>query len=107
MLNGQAAQAVAASLANSDALRTMAIGLAAATAVAAFVLWLALRKLTQPLRRLTAEVVSFREEEGARPQADGAGDEIAVLQAAVRAQQQRIAQQFQHLEDSDRQRREL
>jgi len=106
VLNGHTAQTVAASLSNSDALRAIAIGVAAATATAAFVLWLALRKLTQPLRRLTGEVLAFREEDE-RTGLPGSGDEIAALQTAVRAMQQRIAQQFQRLEDGDRQRREL
>ncbi|HSW26035.1 MAG TPA: HAMP domain-containing sensor histidine kinase, partial [Burkholderiaceae bacterium] len=105
-LNGRMAQSVSASLANSAALRAMAIGAALATALAALVLWLAWRQLTRPLRQLTDELQSFREADVAQPPAEP-GDEIAALRGAVRAMEQRIAQQFRHLEDGDRQRREL
>ena len=106
VLSGQMLQSVAASLANSDALRTVAAGLVLSSLLAAAVLWLALRKLTWPLRALTAELGTFRSE------ADGADErgfdgEIGVLRSAVRAMQRRIAQQFKRLEESDNQRREL
>lgn len=106
VLNGRMAQSVSASLANSDALRAMAIGAALASLLAACVLWIAWRQLTRPLRQLTAELESFRDDRDAHARAD-AGDEIGVLRRAVHTMQQRIAQQFQRLEDADRQRREL
>ena len=106
VLNGNRAQGVAASLGNSGALRAMAIGVALATLLAAAVLWLVWRHLTRPLRQLTDELKSFREDGDALVQAES-GDEIGVLRAAVQTMRQRIAQQFQRLEDSDRQRREL
>ena len=106
VLNGSMAQGVAASLGNSGALRAMAVGAALSTLLAATVLWLAWRHLTRPLRQLTDELMSFREDGDALVQAEN-GDEIGVLRAAVQTMRQRIAQQFQRLEDSDRQRREL
>jgi signal transduction histidine kinase len=106
VLNGSMAQGFAASLGNSGALRAMAAGAVLSTVLAAAVLWLAWRHLTRPLRQLTEELKSFRGEGDAGLQTES-GDEIGVLRIAVRAMQQRIAQQFQRLEDSDRQRREL
>lgn len=106
VLNGRAAQRIAASLANSDALRAMAIGTAAATLLAGVVLLLVWARLTRPLRALTDELEAFRGEADP-PRHAAAGDEIGVLRAAVHAMQQRIAQQFRHLEDADCQRREL
>ena len=106
VLNGRMAQGVAASLANSGALRAMAVGAGLATLLAALVLWLAWRHLTRPLRRLTEDLKAFRDD-GDQALEGAVGDEIAVLQRAVRAMEQRIAQQFQRLEDGDRQRREL
>jgi signal transduction histidine kinase len=106
VLNGSMAQGVAASLGNSGALRAMAIGAALSTLLTAAVLWLAWRHLTRPLRQLTDELRAFRDDGDAHPQFEP-GDEIGVLRTAVRALQQRIALQFQRLEDSDRQRREL
>ena len=106
VLNGRQAQSVAASLSNSEALRAMAVGVAAATLMAALVLLIAWQQLTRPLRRLTEELRSFRGDDMA-PAADEPGDEIGVLRRAVQAMRSRIAQQFQSLEDGDRQRREL
>ena len=106
VLNGRLAQRVSASLSNSNALQAMAVGALAATALAAVVLWITWRQLTRPLRSLTDELRSFRDE-AAAPDGNEPGDEIGVLRRAVRAMQTRIAQQFQRLEDGDRQRREL
>jgi signal transduction histidine kinase len=106
VLNGNTAQAVSANLANSDALRALAAGLALATLLAAAVLLIAWHKLTRPLRSLTSELQAFRVDAEAGDER-AAGDEIGVLRDAVHAMQQRIAQQFERLEDGDRQRREL
>ena len=106
VLNGSKAQSVSASLSNSDALRAMAIGAALSTLLASAVLWIAWRQLTRPLRRLTDELQSFRDDGDAHAHGE-TGDEIGVLHRAVQAMQQRIAQQFRRLEDGDRQRREL
>ena len=106
ILNGSMAQGVAASLGNSGALRAMAVGAALSTLLAGAVLWLAWRHLTRPLRRLTDELTSFRDDGDAHAQAES-GDEVGVLRGAVQSMRKRIAQQFQRLEDSDRQRREL
>ena len=106
VLNGNAAQTVSANLANSDALRALAAGVALAMLLAAAVLLIAWQKLTRPLRALTRELEAFRGDAQAED-ARGAADEIGVLCNAVHAMQQRIAQQFERLEDGDRQRREL
>jgi signal transduction histidine kinase len=106
VLNGGRAQGVAASLANSAALRAMAAAAALATLLAALVLWLVWRQLTRPLRQLTDELESFRGE-GTAHAHGGRDDEIGVLRHAVNAMRERIALQFQRLEDADRQRREL
>lgn len=106
VLDGQGQRGVSASLANSESLREITAALLLVTAMAAGIFVLALRKLTRPLRDLAAEVESFRGEPAAVSERQ-AGDEIDVLRAAVRAQQQRIAEQFRRLEEGDRQRREL
>ena len=106
VLNGNTAQSVSANLVNSDGLRALAVGLALATALVATVLLIAWHTLTRPLRRLTDELQAFRGSAEA-DESRGAGDEIGVLRNAVGAMQQRIAQQFERLEDGDRQRREL
>ena len=106
VLNGSMAQSVSASLSNSRALQAMAIGVTVATALAAVVLWITWQQLTRPLRSLTDELRSFRDQTTAAARQEP-GDEIGVLRRAVHAMQARIAQQFQRLEDSDRQRREL
>jgi signal transduction histidine kinase len=105
-LNGRMARSVAASLANSGALRAMALGVVLSTLLAAVVLWLAWRQLTWPLCKLTDELKLFRDDGAPAARAEP-GDEIAALRRAVGGMQQRIAQQFQRLEDADRQRREL
>ena len=106
ILNGSMAQRVSASLINSHALRAMAAGVGLATLLAAIVLWITWQQLTRPLRRLTDELRSFRDEAVPLPRFESGG-EIGVLRGAVHALQTRVAQQFQRLEDGDRQRREL
>jgi len=106
VLNGSAARDVTASLGNSGALRAMAIGAALCTLLVAAVLWITWRHLTRPLRQLTDELKSFRDD-GDGVALTHVGDEIGVLRTAVQSMRQRIAQQFHRLEDSDRQRREL
>lgn len=106
VLNGNVAQRVSAGLANSDALRAMAIAAALSTLLAAAVLWIVWQQLTRPLRRLSDELRSFRDDGDAQA-AGELGDEVDALRRAVQTMQQRIAQQFQRLEDGERQRREL
>jgi signal transduction histidine kinase len=106
VLNSQNLQVVAASLANSDALRALVAGLTLATLAAAVVLYLALQKLTRPLRELTAELGAFRGEQTDAPTRQPQS-EIEVLRSAASAMQARIAQQFARLEASDQLRREL
>jgi signal transduction histidine kinase len=106
VLQGHEAQRVAASLTNSNALRAMAAAAASSTLLAAAVLWLTWHQLTRPLRQLTGELRSFRDE-GSAPAHAERGDEIGVLRRAVQAMQQRIEQQFRRLNEADTQRREL
>jgi signal transduction histidine kinase len=106
VLNGSMAQSVSANLANSDALRAVAVGAVLSSLVAAAVLWIVWQQLTRPLRQLTDELKSFRDDGDVHRHTE-AGGEMGVLRRAVQAMQQRIAQQFQKLEDADRQRREL
>ena len=106
ILNGSMSQRVSASLTNSRALRAMACGAGLATLLAAVVLWITWQQLTRPLRRLTDELRAYRDEATTLPSLESGG-EIGVLRGAVHAMQGRIAQQFQRLEDGDRQRREL
>lgn len=108
VLNGRLMQGAAASLGNSNTLRAMAVAAAAAAAslLAAAVLWLVWHSLTRPLRQLTDELSAFRGE-GTLPNGGMRGDEIDVLRGSVRDLQNRVARQFQDLDDSDRQRREL
>ncbi len=119
VLSGTKAQDLAASLSNSGALRAMALGAALSTLLATLVLWAAWRQLTRPLRQLTNELRSFRDDSAdpasdGKPQApaaahsdDAGGDEIDQLRHTVRSLQARIAHQFERLQESDRQRREL
>jgi signal transduction histidine kinase len=106
VLNGQALQGVTASLANSDAQREMLIGLLLATGVAAVLLVLVLRKLTRPLRELTAQVQAFRPD-AQRGSGAAAGDEIEQLAQATQAMRERIDQDFARLDEANRLRREL
>lgn len=106
VLQGGDMQALTAGLARSQAWRTALAGATLSVAATAVVLVMALRRLTQPLRELTAQVQAFRADDDPAAGA-GAGDEIALLRQAIHAMQQRIAQQFTRLEDADRMRREL
>ncbi|MCU0762952.1 MAG: HAMP domain-containing histidine kinase, partial [Hydrogenophaga sp.] len=105
VLNGRLVQSEAASLGNSRTLQAMALAAAVASLLAAAVLWLVWHQLTRPLRELSSELSAFRGE-GTTAQAIRR-DEIDVLRGSVRDLQNRIARQFQALDDSDRQRREL
>jgi two-component system, OmpR family, sensor kinase len=107
VLNGAAAQASpTAPWWTSDAMRAMAAAVGLSMLVASLVLWWVWRRLTQPLRRLTDELQAFRVD-AREPAAHDASDEIDVLKRATHAMQQRIAHQFERLEEGDRQRREL
>ena len=106
VLRGQDTQTLTEALANSNALRQIALGIALALLLSALALSVSLRKLTRPLRELTAQVQTFRagDTPGAEPPR---GDEIEVLREATDALQQRVAEQFRQIEDNDRMRREL
>lgn len=106
VLQGHDTQTLTEALANSSALRQIAIGVALALLLSGLLLAVVLRTLTRPLRQLTAQVQTFRagEEAGAPP---AEGDEIALLRDATDALQRRVAEQFAQIEDNDRTRREL
>lgn len=106
VLQGRDTQTLTDSLASSDTLRQIVAGVALALVLSGLVLAVALRKLTRPLRQLTAQVQAFRANEQADPVPPG-GDEITLLRDATEALQQRVAEQFAQIEDNERTRREL
>lgn len=106
VLKGHDTQTLTEALENSGTLRQIVIGIALALLLSGIVLAVALRRLTHPLRRLTEQMQAFRSTEGVNHESP-AGDEIAVLQEATEALQQRIAEQFERIEENDRTRREL
>lgn len=106
VLQGRDTQTLTEALAGSNALREVAIGIALALLFSMLALAITLRKLTRPLRELTAQVQAFRAGDETDA-ADPAGDEIAVLREATEALQRRVAEQFAQIEDNDRMRREL
>ena len=106
VLKGHDTQTLTEALENSGTLRQIIIGVALALLLSGIALVVALRTLTRPLRRLTAQMQAFRATEGGEAPVP-AGDEISVLEDATAALQHRIAEQFQRIEDNDRSRREL
>ncbi len=106
VLNGRQQQSVTTTLTNSNTLRQVVIGLFLATALTMGLVMVALHKLTRPLRQLITELRDFRDDTKENRIQDP-DDEIGILRGAVQAMQERIAQQFKRLEDSDNQRREL
>lgn len=106
VLQGRDTQTLTESLASSGALRQIVAGVVLALVLSGFVLVAALRKLTRPLRELTAQVRAFRavEADAADP---SPGDEISVLREATDALRRRVIEQFARIEDSERTRREL
>lgn len=106
VLQGHDTQTLTEALEHSSALRQIVIGVALALLLSALVLAVVLRTLTRPLRRLTAQVQTFRAGDGAGLPPAG-GDEIALLREAADALQRRVAEQFAQIEDNDRMRREL
>lgn len=107
VLRGKASQGLAEASVRSGAMRqaTLAVLLACGTAVLA--LLAALSVLTRPLRRLTAQAQAFRCGGHAPPTAGRDADEIGSLESALHALHARVAEQFKHLEEGDRMRREL
>ena len=107
VLRGQASQGLTEGSARSSAMRqaTLAVLLACGTAVLA--LLVSLSVLTRPLRRLTAQAQAFRDSGPTLPAAPRHADEIASLELALHALQARVAEQFKHMEEGDRMRREL
>ena len=107
VLRGQAARGLAQGSDRSSVMRETALATLLAVALAGAALMLAMLLLTRPLRRLTAQVQGFRHEGLAAPAADPRGDEITLLESAIKALQARVAEQFDQLAHSDRLRREL
>ncbi|NHQ87963.1 hypothetical protein HA050_17780 [Iodobacter sp. HSC-16F04] len=112
VLDGQARQNLNASLQNSAALQGLWLSVLISSLLASLVLWLALLKLTQPLKRLTQKVQKIRLDEAIGngltvPATSSANDEISVLEQAILALNARIEAQFKRIEESDQMRREL
>ena len=107
VLRGQASQGLAEDSSRSSMLRESTVAVLLASAVAALALLASMAILTRPLRRLTAQAQAFRGNDVAQNAVARNADEIALLDAALQAQQARIAAQFAQMEDKDRLRREL
>jgi signal transduction histidine kinase len=107
VLQGRMAQSVQATLGNSNALRSAAVGIALVVGGAALVMALVLTRLTRPLRLLTRDAERFRGDDEVAAAAPQRSSEIERLRRATAAMRERIAQQFRRLEDADRMRREL
>jgi two-component system, OmpR family, sensor kinase len=107
VLRGQAARGLAQDADRSSVLHNTAWAMMLAVAVAAAALILGMAALTRPLRRLTAQVQSFRDPGQHAPSSSVQGDEITLLTDAIATQQARIATQFEQLAHSDQLRREL
>ncbi len=117
VLQGRDHEVARATLGDSSALRRAAFGTGAVLLGAMLVFALAFARVTGPLRRLAAEVESFRREDpatapdpsaaaAARPLPVG-GDEVQRLARATATMRERIVDQFRRIEDNDRTRREL
>ena len=129
VLRGKASQGLMEGPSRSSVMRetTVAVLLASSLALAALIA--ALMILTRPLRRLAEQMQAFRGETSALTGKTSAGtqdavrdggatgtgqeglaapgDEITLVEAATRAMQARIAEQFRQKEENDRMRREL
>jgi len=113
VLQGEAHDALASTVSASAVLRTTlwSIGLVALLGLAAGLVAFAL--ITRPLRALTQAVRNFDGDGTAAAalhragDADGRGDEIAVLRRAFAQMGQRIADQWRELTHQDQQRRDL
>ena len=107
VLRGQASQGLAEGSARSSAMRQATLAVLLACGAAVLALLVSLSRLTRPLRRLTAQAQAFRGSGPALPPGAKSADEIASLASALHALQARVAQQFKHMEEGDRMRREL
>ena len=107
VLRGKASQGLAEDSTRSSVMRETTLAVLLACGVAVLALLASLSVLTQPLRRLTAQMQAFRGGGAALPATAKKPDEIALLESAMLALQARIAEQFKAVEDNDRMRREL
>ena len=107
VLRGQASQGLAEGSARSSAMRQATLAVLLACGAAVLALLVSLSRLTRPLRRLTAQAQAFRDSGPTLPPAAKNADEIASLESALHALQARVAEQFKHMEEGDRMRREL
>ena len=111
VLRGKASQGLMEGSSRSSAMRQTTLAVLLACALSGLALLASLVVLTRPLRRLTAQMQSFRGggaiTRQATMRAGSDADEIALLEAAVQALHARIAEQFEQMQESDRMRREL
>ena len=117
VLRGKASQGLAEGSSRSRVMRENTAAVLLAFSFAVLALLASMLVLTRPLRRLTAQVQTFRGDAGeavtagavigAAQRVSTTADEIALLEAALRALQARVADQFKQVEDGDRMRREL
>jgi len=113
VLQGEAHDALASTVSASTALRTTLWSIALVALLGLVAGLVAFALITRPLRALTQAVRSFDSNGSAAAalhrdgDADGRGDEIAVLRRAFAQMGQRIAEQWRELARQDQQRRDL
>ncbi len=114
---GKASQGLAEDSSRSRVMRESTAAVLLSFSFAVLALLVSMVVLTRPLRRLAAQMQTFRGDAGDAVTAGAVirtaqrvsttADEIALLEAALRALQARVADQFMQVEDGDRMRREL
>ena len=107
ILGGQNYQSLSESLRGSYILKQSLAGLAAIMLFGIFTATLIFVVLTKPLRRLAQEMNEFQQQEFKSAVLINRGDEIAYLSATFKAMRQRIHEQLEKLQETDRLRREL
>lgn len=107
ILGGQNVQSLSDSLRGSYILQESLTGLAAITLFAIFSATIIFAMLTKPLRKLAQQMNEFQRQELKSNAVINNSDEIVYLSATFSAMRQRIHEQFQKLQETDRLRREL
>lgn len=108
ILGGQAYQSLSDSLRGSYIVKQSLAGLAAITLFAICSAILIFAVLTSPLRKLAQQMNDFQQQELKSAEVEKiSGDEISYLTATFAAMRQRIHEQLEKLQETDRLRREL
>lgn len=107
ILGGQNVQSLSDSLRGSYILQESLTGLAAITLFAIFSATIIFAVLTKPLRKLAQQMNEFQQQELKSNEVINNSDEIVYLSATFSVMRQRIHEQFQKLQETDRLRREL